>query len=265
MAEDPLVACLNRQSYAPIEIPHERFDPLTILGGPSPTALEPFGSLQDILVPGGALPEILRDDAASTFSDRRAERIDAKFGLNLLGKVLQAFGGSGAQASAAYRHAAAFEYLYSDVLHDCVYLIPLLKALSEKSVESETLESIAGAQYIFIVTDTLKSNKFGIVAYDAGGAGIDLSADAIENVLGASAGVHASGGENHVVTYSGDKHLRFAFRAKRLTFDAAAKKVTLSFADGPIASKSFRAGSAVSPPEAFDLPAAGEYIGIAER
>lgn len=256
---------VNQQSYAPIEIPHERFDPLTILGGESPSSLEPFGSLKDILVPGAALPEILRDDAAATISDRRAERIDAKFGLNLLRKILQAFGGTGAKASAAYERATTFECLYSDAMQDSVYLIPLLKALDEKSVEAATLASIAGAPYLYIVTDTLKSSKFGLAAYDASGAGIDLSADAIQNVLGASVGVHAAGGANHVVTYSGEKHLRFAFRAKRLTFDAATKKITLSFSGGRLASKFVHALSAEMPPEAFDLPVAAEYVSIAER
>jgi hypothetical protein len=265
MSADPFVTYLNLQHYSPIEVPREAFDPLTILGGTDPTALEPIGNLSDILTAGSAIPDIQRDDPAPNFSNRRQSAGEAKVGLNLLSKVL-AFFGAGANASAEYGGATAFEFLFLGVMHDFVPLLRLAAAFDPQRVNASTLGSIAGVPLLYVVTDTLKSSTFGVLAYDGKHAAIQLDADAIRSVLDAHAGVQVSTDASHVVTYSGPKQLRFAFRAKQLTYDAATGRVTLSLDEHLLASRFAGGGPGAAPPaDAYDVPAPGQKIRIVDR
>lgn len=266
MSADTLVDYLNKQGYSPIGIPRERFDPLTILGGTSPTTLEPIGSLAELLTPGTALPEIQRDDGAPSFANRRGSAADAKAGFNLLSNVLRLFGGSGAKASAQYQRAASFEFYYLDVMHDFVPFLQILGAFVPERLNRTTLQSLASVTYLYIVTDTLKSDKLGVAAYDGSGAAVNVDADAIAKTVGASAGFTVAGGANDSVTYGGTRQLRFAFRAKRINYHQPQGTIGLVFGDETqLASRFTGTGPAApAPPDAFDLPAPGRFVDIVD-
>lgn len=261
MGADPFVSYLNLQHYNPIEVPHEQFDPLTVLGGSSPTELQPLGTLEDLLVPGTALPTIARDDPAPAFSNRRGKTVDANAGLNLLGRLLSAFGGTSATASAEYKDADSFEYLYLGVRHDFVLPLRVLPVFQTSNLQTSALDAIAAMRYAYLVTDTLKSNEFGIVAYDGKGGSIQLDADAIQNAVGAHAGIKVDGESGSLVTYTGDAYLRFAFRALRLTYDSATRHVALQIDSTFLVSRAVGEAPAL-PADAYELIAAGQAIDV---
>jgi hypothetical protein len=264
MGDDLFIEYLNERGYAPIGIPRELFDPLTLLGGLSPTTLEPYGTLADFLVPGAALPEIDRDDSAPSFANRRGSAVDANAGVSLLGSLLKLFGGNAASATAKYQQAKSYQFLFLDVKHDSVPFIRLLASLRPERVRTDTVQSVAAVPFLYVVTDTLKSSRFGVIAYDEKGAALKLDADAIKGVLGAEADVAVSAGANDVMTYSGQREPRFAFRAKRIKIGPGpAGKVTLVVDDTTqLASRFTKADE--PPPDAFDLPARGVAVTIAD-
>jgi hypothetical protein len=264
MGDDPFIEYLNAQGYAPIALPRERFDPLTVLGGASPTTLEPYGTLADLLLPGASVPQIDSNDSAPSFADRRGSAVDASAGVNLLGSLLKVFGGSAAAATAKYQQANSFQFLFLDVKHDSVPFLRLLACLRTQPVQSATVQSVAAIPYLYVVTDTLKSSRFGVIAYDTKGAALKLDADAIKGVLGADASVTVAAGANNVMTYSGQSELRFAFRAKRLRFDSSqAGGIALVVDDATQLASRFTEGDE-APPDAFDLPAYGVAVDIAQ-
>ncbi|MBD5656183.1 MAG: hypothetical protein IAI50_13550, partial [Candidatus Eremiobacteraeota bacterium] len=205
------------------------------------------------------------DDPAPSFANRRGSAVDANAGFNLLGSLLKMFGGSAASATAKYAQASSYQFMYLNVKHDSVSLLKLLASLQPTLVETATVQSVAKVPYLYIVTETLKSNRFGVIAYDSKGAALKLDADAIQGVFGADASVAVTAGANDVMTYSGQSDLRFAFRAKRLTLATApAGPIKFIIDDTTQLASRFTAGDAAMPPDAFDLPATGVPIDIAE-
>jgi hypothetical protein len=221
MAEATLIQALSEQRYSQFSLPQTAFEPLILLGGSSKTELGYVADLKDLLQPGAPLPEIRRDVEAPDFSDRLSKKVNRALGVNLLGSVLKAFGGNAAGIAAAYDRADTFAYFYSNVLHDFVLPYHLGKALTEKTLVPGEIDRLkSGYPLLYVVTDTLKSNKFGVVAYDEKNGKFELKADAIASVVGADVSISGSSGADSALSYSGEKYLRFGFRAMQLAADA---------------------------------------------
>ncbi len=218
MAEATLAQALNEKRYSQFALPQASFDPLIVLGGSSKTELTYVADLKDLLVPGAPLPEIRRDDEAPDFGDRLSQKVNRDFGLNLLGSILKAFGGSAAGIKGAYERADTLAYYYANVRHDFVLPFTLKNAITEETVKPGAVADLkSGYPYLYIVTDTLKSNTFAVVAYDERSAKFDLNADAIRGVVGANVSISAASGADSALSYSGGTPLRFGFRALQLT------------------------------------------------
>jgi hypothetical protein len=261
MADAGLVSYLNLQGYSPIAIPREQFDPLRIIGGPSQTELSYLGTLSTVLKSGTPLPEISRDDDAAAFGNRLSNVLDAKVGLQFLGSVLKAFGVASANASAAYSGAKWLQYLFLNVQHDYIAPLDLMSTVTLATLNAAVVAKLQTIPYVYIVSDTLKSNLFAVVAYDEQNAKLELNADAIKGLVGVNAGVGVSNGKNSSVSYNGPKPLRFAFRAISAKFyadkDPEINIDTEFLVARAVARKTL-------PPEAYEVLAPGQAINLVD-
>lgn len=256
MSDESLVSYLNLQGYNPIAIPREQFDPLTILVGNAPANLKYVGDLADLVQPGTTLPEIHRDDAVPAFGNRRSKELDGQAGFNVLGTLLAALGGSGAGISAAYGRASSVQYLFLEVLHDYVAPLRLANILDSRSLNPATVASLQ-SPLVYIVTDTLKSSQFAVVAYDGAHAKLQLDAAAIRDIVGAGVSVSAGSAADGLISYSGPRRLSFAFRALRLVIGAN-NIPRLLLDDTFIVARAV--ASATLPPEAYRVLAPGKAV-----
>jgi len=72
-----------------------------------------------------------------------------------------------------------------------------------------------------VVTEIIKSNKFGVVAYGENSETLELDTTAIQQLLGGNAKVTQSGSCNRELVYQGPKHLAFGFRAVEFWIDTS--------------------------------------------
>jgi hypothetical protein len=131
----------------------------------------------------------------------------------------------------------------------------LANVLDSKSLNPATVASLQ-SPLVYIVTDTLKSSRFGVVAYDGARESIQLDAAAIRDI--AAAGVSVSGsGADGLIRYSGRRRLRFAFRALRLVIGAN-NIPRLLLDDTYLVTRAV--APATLPPEAFRVLAPGKAV-----
>jgi hypothetical protein len=261
MTDVSLVPYLNLQGYNPIAVPREQFDPLFLIGGTSRTNLKFLGRLPTLLKPGTPLPEVFRDDEAPAFGNRLSDSVDAKAGLHFLGAILAAFGAGSLGVSGEYSKAATLEYLFLNVKHDYVAPLEVAAALTLAALNPAVVANVQGFPFLYLVSDTLKSNLFAVVAFDDKNAKIELNADAIKQIVGGDVSVGVANGQHNVVSYSGTKELRFAFRAIPLKLYAD-KEPELQIDDAFLVARAVPAKTL--PPEAYEVLAPGTAVDITE-
>jgi hypothetical protein len=65
----------------------------------------------------------------------------------------------------------------------------------------------------YVITETIKSDSFGVVAYDSVNSTIDVDLAGIQKAIGVNARVAVSKDATRKISYKGDKFLRFGFKA----------------------------------------------------
>jgi hypothetical protein len=226
MCQDKVINYLNAIRYNAVLMPREQFDPLMVFGGDSDD-LHYLGSLEDLVASESALTPITRDDQAPNISGRRTDKLEAKVGVDLLGRLFQAIGGGSIKAAAQDQQSGGFEVILLNVLHDFVAPLKIASYLANARLRDGIAESLVAYKTLYLVSETLKSNQFGVVAFDGNDSGAQLSAEAIQGLISASASIEVTKGSGGSMCYKGDKQLRFAFRALPLAWSETDGSVRL--------------------------------------
>jgi len=213
--KDKLVSDLNRLGWSVVRLPRENINPLLVLSK-SNGYLETLGELSDFVIEDQPKPpEIIRDQAVADISVLETDKFELGTGLKFLEKFISLVGASGLGLEASFKNAKSIRFVYQNVLTDFVHPAKIAKYLLSVTpdVSSLLIEHIDEEGEAYIITDTLKSNTFGIVAYDEKGAKIDLDISALKQFLSATPHIEVSKDGKAVVSFKGDKFLRFAFKA----------------------------------------------------
>ncbi len=212
--KDKSVSHLNELAWNVVRLPRENINPLLVLSK-SKGYLETLGELSDFVIEDQPKPpEIVRDQAVAEISIRETNKFELGTGLQLLKRFLSLVGASGLELEASFKNAKSIQFVYQNVLTDFVHPAKIAKYLLSVTPDVNILlEHIDEEGEAYIITDTLKSNAFGIVAYDEKGAKIDLDISALKQLLSATPHIEVSKDGNKVVSFKGNKFLRFAFKA----------------------------------------------------
>lgn len=251
--KDKSVSYLNELGWNVVRLPKENINPLLVLSR-SNGYLEILGELSDFVIKGKSRPpKIVRDQAVAEISSLETHKFELGIGLKFLEKFLSLVGASGLGLEESLKNAKSIQFIYQNVLTDFVHPAKIAKYLSSVSpdVSSPLMEHIDEEGEAYIITDTLKSNTFGIAAYDEKGAKIDLDISALKQLLSADPHIEVSKDEEKVVSFKGDKFLRFAFKAISIWVEIRDGKASfrLGKPEGPITPMRALASTLVSPSE----------------
>lgn len=220
--KDPFVTYLKSFGYNPIRLPRANIRPLQILAQ-SGKDLTWMGDITDVFVPeqGGQLPAVEADVPAGNISGQRTGEMSIGLGVSLLGNVIGAMGGSKLGLDVAYKNAKSAVFEFTDVLSDAVSVAKLDQFLggSDVNPNSVTLGKMLEADQIYVVTGTVKSQKFTVEAKKSGGGSVAVDVPVVQQIVGANVKVGGAGAQTSKLTYEGKVPLVFGFQAVQLYFD----------------------------------------------
>ena len=213
--EDALIRTLNDKGYTAVKYPVEDIVPLKVVVGDG-TGFDLLGPVKNFLVPGTAcLPEVSHDQDAPEIHAVSIEKMDSRFGISLLRGILNRLAAIGAKVTGHYEKAQKVSIDIRNIKRNMVEPSELDNELSHIKLRTDSLlkQYLNQGYKAFIITEILKSNCYGVTAFDENNGGIDVGADAIINEATIKGKLDISKGQDKEIFYKGDKFLTIAFKA----------------------------------------------------
>ncbi len=222
LCTDPFVAHLKSYGYNVVRLPKADIAPLQVLERQG-RSLGRLGDLADILVAGEAipLPEVRRDVRAANISGQRTGSMNIGIGLNILGTIIGAIGGSSLGLEAAYEGARTSVFEFEDVYEDSVKITQLDQFLGDADVNpySRHVANLLEADELYIINAAIKSTKFTVEARKKDGTALEVKIPVIQEIVGGEVKVSGEAETTTKATYEAPEPLIFGFQAVRLYYD----------------------------------------------
>ncbi len=212
--KDDSITYLNNLGYNVVKLPRENIKPLLVITGEK-GKLEPFGHLSDLIIDARYEPSVIYNEEMPTITGKKSNKLDMKVGIDLLDRLLLAMGTTSLGIEAAYKNIDSIRIIFKNVLSDTILPIEIDKYLSSgRPKTGGLLDSwIDSKGKAYLITETIKSNAFGVIAYDKNGYSCKIDVSGIEDILGGSGEIRLSIEQNNTVFYEGKKFLVFGFKA----------------------------------------------------
>jgi hypothetical protein len=219
---DPFLTSLKSFGYSVIRLPRTDIQPLQVLTKEG-TRMTRLGELARILKPGStiALPRLKENIPAANVSGERTSELSIGVGLSILGSVISAMGGSKLGLDVGYKNAKTATIEFTDVLEDRVDLLDVDQYLGDADVVpfSNHAAQLLEADAVYVLTSTIKSQKFIVQAKENNGTPIAVQIPEIQGVVGASVKVSTAKESSSKIVYEGAQPLVFGFQAARLFYE----------------------------------------------
>ncbi|MBU3078926.1 hypothetical protein [Sphingomonas quercus] len=220
--KDPALTALKAMGYNVVRLPKADLTP-TLLLARKGSKLQRIGSLTSVFTPAPAapVPAISADNPAPNVSGTKSADIDIGIGLNILGGLISALGGSTLALNAGYTQARSVQFEFAGVLESNAEPALLDQFFAGATINpfAHAISDMLDSDDVFVITSTLKSSKINVAAKDDHKNSIGLDVPVIQGAVGGSLKVSGSGASSSVVTYEGQVPLVFGFQAVRLIFD----------------------------------------------
>ena len=243
--KDPFVTYLKSFGYNALQLPRANVSPLQVLAK-SGKDLNWLGDLSDVfnVQTAEVLPLIERDVVASSISGQRSGEVSIGVGLSLLGGVISALGGSKVGLDVGYKRATSAVFEFPEVLSDTVSVVKLDRFLGASDVNPNAVSvgKMLEADQIFVITSTIKSRKYTVVAKDKSGVDVAFDVPVIQNAVGGDVKVSAGGDRTGKVTYEGATPLVFGFQAVQLFYEKGAYTAFEPVAAGTVTARGLGTG-----------------------
>lgn len=219
---DPFVAYLKSYGYNVVRLPKADIQPLQLLSRQGRN-LGRLGDLADIMLPGEeiALPEIRQNVRAANISGQKTSNMSIGIGLNILGTIIGAIGGTSLGLDLAYKGGRTVQFEFQDVYEDSIKVTLLDKFLADADIDphSRHVASLLEADALYIINSCIKSTRFTVEAYKKDGAGLELKIPVIQEIVGGEVNVSGEAETTSRVTYESPVPLVFGFQAVQLFYD----------------------------------------------
>lgn len=221
--KDPALSALKSKGYNVVQLPRVDLLPTQLLVNRK-DRLQRLGDLTSVFVAnpnGPPVPPIKPDQPGPNISGQKSNELDIGIGLNILGGLISALGGSTLGINAAYAQARSVQFEYSGTLTNSSEMALIDQFLAGSAINQYARAAIEmlNNDQVYVVTGTLKSNKINVTAKDSNKQSLGIQVPVIQNAIGGNVKVSASGEGNSVVTFEGAVPLVFGFQAVRLIFD----------------------------------------------
>jgi hypothetical protein len=219
---DKSITFLKSFGYNVIRLPKADIAPLQIFIEKK-GILQPLGNLASVLKPGegAVIPPIKRDVTVATFNGRKTGDLSLGLGLNILGNIIGAMGGSKLGLEAGYSKAKTIVFSYGDVLEDSIEITELDKYLANSDVDpsSRYVGELLEANEIFVLTSTIKTNKVTVEGKGKNSTEAKVDVPVIKEIVGGNIEIKSNNEADSSVTFAGNIPLVFGFKAVRLFYE----------------------------------------------
>lgn len=233
--KDPTLKALKTIGYNVVQLPRVNLQPTQLLVSEN-KRLKRLGEMSSVFTAGQnapAIPPISADRPGPSIQITKTAALDLGVGLNILGGLISALGGSTLGLNLAYAKAHKIEMEYSGTLENSAELALIDAFLSGATVNpfATAIKQMLEADMVYVVTSTLKSNKLTVKATDQNKSSIGIDVPVLAQAIGGNLKVSGSGASSTTVTFEGNVPLAFAFQAVKLIFDNGAYR-SMKLIDG---------------------------------
>ena len=220
---DPSLKTLQSFGYNVVQLPRVDLLPTQLLVA-NGDRLQRLGELLSVFVPapdGAPAPPIKPDKPGPNISGTKSNEIDAGVGLNILGGLISALGGSTLGINLAFAKASTIHFEFTATLENSteVALVDQFIASSKVSPFARAAAEMLENDKVYVVTSTIKSNKIVVGARDSNKQAIDVDVPVIKGAIGGSIKVGREAEGSTLVGFEGAVPLVFGFQAVQLIFD----------------------------------------------
>jgi hypothetical protein len=221
--KDPTLTAIKSKGYNVVRLPRVDMAPTQLLVANGKT-LQRLGDLLSVFVPdpNGPPPAAISPDRPGpNIQGTKSSEIGLDIGLNILGGLIAALGGSQIGINFAYKQARSVQFEFGSTLENSAQLAQIDAFLASAAINpfARAVAQMLEADKVFVVTSTLKSATLTVGAKDSQNQSLGLDVPAIQNAVGGNLKVTSAASDNSVVTYQGSAPLVFGFQAVQLVFD----------------------------------------------
>jgi hypothetical protein len=220
---DQSITFLKDRGYCVLRTPRADTRPLQTLLRAEKKDLTRLGELATISVAGtNPLPALSIDnDAPIEISGKESSDTKIEVGVSILGSIVKALGGNTLGISAAYTKAKAVTFKFEHVLEDHIDVDRLDQYLSTCSFRTDghTVVDALIDDAVYVITSTLKTDKFTVNAKGDSGTKVGLDVPVINQIASGSLKVDTTHANEGIVSYEGRTPVVFGFQAVQIFAD----------------------------------------------
>lgn len=221
--KDPALSALKSIGYNVVQLPRIDLHPTQLLVSGN-KRLKRLGELTSVFIPaddGPGIPPISADRNGPNIAITKTASLDAGVGLNILGGLISALGGSTMGLNLSYAKAAKIQMEYGGTLENGAELALIDQFLSSSRVNpfAKAAAQMLDADQVYVVTSTLKATALSVSATDEKKNAIGIDVPVLSNAIGGNLKVSSANAGNTTIKFEGKIPLVFGFQAVRLIFD----------------------------------------------
>lgn len=240
--KDPALIALNEVGYNIVKLPRVDLLPTQLLYSKG-KKLRRLGDLTSVFVPmpdGPALPPILNDQPGPNIAGKKSAALNVDIGLDILGGLISALGGSTLGISMAYAEARSIEFSFGSTRRTDTDLALVDQFLASASINpyARASREMLNNDAVYVVTSTLKSDNISVTAKTSDNQSLQIDLPVIQNAIGANLKVTANTETSTVVTYTGAVPLVIGFQAEHLIFEGDTMQTLESVGAGDVTAES---------------------------
>ena len=221
--KDPALSALKSIGYNVVQLPRVNLRPTQLLVS-SNKRLKQLGELTSVFVPaadGPGIPPVSLDRNGPSIAITKTASLDVGVGLNILGGLISALGGSTMGLNFSYAKAAKIQMEYGGTLENSAELALIDQFLSSSRVNpfATAAAQMLDADQVYVVTSTLKATTLNVAATDEKKNAIGIDVPVLSGAIGGNLKVSSAGAGSTTIKFEGTTPLVFGFQAVRLIFD----------------------------------------------
>jgi hypothetical protein len=242
---DPALTYLKQYGFSVVRLPRADIPPGLLLERDG-RDLTDLGGLETVFVAGNTTtPKITLDEPAAQLSGQIRTTLSLGLGLSLLEQFLRAFGGSSAGLEAQYQQAKSLSFEFDEVFTDSIEPAALEQFLSQADVDPRSVNArrLLDEDRVYVVTRTLKANRFLVEGQKDSKAGVQVNLPAIRDIVGGSVTVATEGQSKSKLSFAGGQRLVFGLQAVRLMYEGGSFVAYKSLPPGSAAKRAPKKGT----------------------
>ena len=230
ICKDQSVLYLRDRGYNVIRHPRSGINPLDLIGYQNGETLH-LGSLSDLIQRSDQeYPPVTPSQIATDIEGQSSSRMKVGIGINLLGTLLGALGGS-IGAKLDYTNAKKVSFQYSNVESDTAKPLDIGNYLRDGDVDADNpilREYVLGNGRLYVIYHVVRSDRLTVAFERDAGTSASVDAGKLQTAVTGNVGVDVSSASNGKITFSGPNKVAFGFKCLQVILDEGELRLVAS-------------------------------------